>query len=192
MGFSGLQSNSMANLHLHASLFPPLTLNQSSGAISSTSLVSRSRAPKVLKVSQLWAVWSVLLTCRMAMQLTSAPLLLTILSCSIPFLHSPCLSLVSSPNSSIGSSCSPTLCRSHPVPLALREKVKEAVEELDQQGVWEPVEKSEWALQLVTPVKPTGELRVTTDFTPLNKCIIPSRWPLPLPSQVKFISANAR
>ncbi len=35
----------------------------------------------------------------------------------------------------------------HPVPLGLCEKVGEAVQELDRQGVWEPCKKSEWALQ---------------------------------------------
>ncbi len=78
----------------------------------------------------------------------------------------------------------PIACRPRPAPLALREGVEAAVRELDRQGVWEPVEKSEWVLRLVTPVKPTGELRITTDFTPLNKSVVPSRHPLPTPEEL--------
>ncbi len=69
------------------------------------------------------------------------------------------------------------------VPLALREKVEAAVKELDRQGIWEPVKKSEWALHLVTLIKPTVEVRITTDFTPLKKSVIPSRYLLPLPEE---------
>ncbi len=52
----------------------------------------------------------------------------------------------------------PVACHPRPVPLALCNGVEKAVCELDQNGTWEPVEKSEWVLCLVTPVKPTGEL----------------------------------
>ncbi len=52
----------------------------------------------------------------------------------------------------------PVACHPHQVPLALRDRVEKAVRELDRNGIWEPVEKSEWVLQLVMPVKPTGEL----------------------------------
>ncbi len=71
-----------------------------------------------------------------------------------------------------------------PVPLALRKKVEEAVWELDRQGVWEPCEKSEWVLQMVMLMKPTGEIRITTDFSPLNKSVISSRFPLPVPEDL--------
>ncbi len=71
-----------------------------------------------------------------------------------------------------------------PVPLALQEKVEAAVKELDRQGIWEPVEKLEWVLHLVTPIKPMGEVHVTTDFTQLNKSVIPSHYPLPLPEEI--------
>ncbi len=37
----------------------------------------------------------------------------------------------------------PVACRLRPVPLTLHEGVETAVHELDHQGIWEPVEKSE-------------------------------------------------
>ncbi len=52
----------------------------------------------------------------------------------------------------------PVICHPRPVPLVLHEGVENAVRELDQNGIWEPMEKSEWVLHPVTPVKPTGEL----------------------------------
>ncbi len=58
----------------------------------------------------------------------------------------------------------PVAIQMQPVPIALREKVEDAVRELDRQEIWEPCEKSEWALRMVTPMKPTGEVRITTDF----------------------------
>ncbi len=50
----------------------------------------------------------------------------------------------------------PAACHPRPVPLVLHEGVEKAVCELDWNGIWEPVEKSEWVLHLVTPVKPMG------------------------------------
>ncbi len=46
------------------------------------------------------------------------------------------------------------------------------------------MEKPEWVLHLVTPIKPTGELCITTDFTPLNKSVVPSRHLLPTPEEL--------
>ncbi len=52
----------------------------------------------------------------------------------------------------------PVACRPCQVPLALHDGVEKAVRKLDRNGIWEPVEKSKWVLQLVTPIKPTEEL----------------------------------
>ncbi len=78
----------------------------------------------------------------------------------------------------------PVACHLHPVPLAPWEGVEAAVHELERQGIWELVEKSEWVLHLVTPVKPTGELHITIDFMPLNKSVVPSRNLLPTPEEL--------
>ncbi len=75
-------------------------------------------------------------------------------------------------------------CHPCSIPLALHDGVEKAVRELDQNGIWEPVEKSEWVLRLVTPMKPNGELCITMDFTPLNKSVVPSCIPLPLPEEL--------
>ncbi len=67
--------------------------------------------------------------------------------------------------------------------LALWDKVEDAVREWDHQGIWEPVEKSKWVLQMAMPIKPTGKVPVTTDFIPLNKSVVHSRYPLPNPEE---------
>ncbi len=71
-----------------------------------------------------------------------------------------------------------------PVPLALCEKVEDAVRELDQQEIWEPYEKSEWVLRMVMPMKPTGEVCITMDFHLLNQSVVPMQFPLPIPEDL--------
>ncbi len=58
----------------------------------------------------------------------------------------------------------PVATRMWPVLLALHDKVKEAVRELDHQEIWEQCDKSEWALRMVTPMKLTGEVCITMVF----------------------------
>ncbi len=50
---------------------------------------------------------------------------------------------------------------------------------MDEQGIWEPITTSRWVHPLVTVEKEDGKVRITTDFTPLNKHIIPERHPIP-------------
>ncbi len=71
-----------------------------------------------------------------------------------------------------------------PVLLTLHEKVDDTVRELDRQEIWEPCEKSEWALRMVMPMKPTGEVCITTDFWPLNQLVVPTWLPLPIPEDL--------
>ncbi len=68
--------------------------------------------------------------------------------------------------------------------LALHEKVDEAVRELDRQEIWEQCEKSEWALRMVKPIKPTGEVCTTIDFHLLNQSVVPMRFPLLIPEDL--------
>ncbi len=58
--------------------------------------------------------------------------------------------------------------------------VNQAIHKLDTQGVWESTDKSEWANQMVMPLKPDGSVQMTTDLSSLNEFIVPSYYPLPL------------
>jgi hypothetical protein len=57
--------------------------------------------------------------------------------------------------------------------------VKKEIDYMVQEGIWEPIEKSEWVHQLVTVMRANGQPRITTDLSPLNKFVIPQRYPLP-------------
>jgi hypothetical protein len=46
-------------------------------------------------------------------------------------------------------------------------------------GIWSPIDKSEWVHELVSVPKADGTLRITTDFKPLNKYVVPERHQLP-------------
>ncbi len=45
----------------------------------------------------------------------------------------------------------------------------DAVHVLDSQGIWEKADKGDWAHHMLTPAKPDGTMRVTTDLSRLNK-----------------------
>ena len=73
----------------------------------------------------------------------------------------------------------PQVARLRPIPFARREAVREEIEAMDQAGIWEPVQASQWAHPLVTVPKSGGGMRITTDLTALNPFVIPQRHPLP-------------
>ena len=47
--------------------------------------------------------------------------------------------------------------RTRPVPYAVRTKVEEELERLQENGAIEPVEQSDWAALIVTRIKPSGQ-----------------------------------
>lgn len=74
--------------------------------------------------------------------------------------------------------------RARPIPLAIRDEVKAALDKLLDEGIIEPVESSEW-LSAIHPVrKPNGKLRITADLRELNKAIVVERFPLPTIEQL--------
>ena len=48
-----------------------------------------------------------------------------------------------------------------------------------KQGIWKPINCSQWSHGLVTVPKSNGEIRLTTDLTNLNKFVIPDKHPVP-------------
>ena len=60
---------------------------------------------------------------------------------------------------------SPRYCRAHTVPYAWREKVEEALQKLESEGILEPVQFSNWAAPIVPMLKSDGtSVRVCGDF----------------------------
>ncbi len=68
----------------------------------------------------------------------------------------------------------PVAIKTRPIPYAICEMVANAVHLLDQQGIWEPADKGDWADPLVTPAKSDGTVHTTTDLSLFNKYVIPT------------------
>ena len=73
----------------------------------------------------------------------------------------------------------PTVAGLRGVPLARRKAVEEEIDKMTDQGIWEPVNRSEWVHGLVTVPKAEGGVRLTTDLKPLNQYVIPETYPIP-------------
>ena len=58
----------------------------------------------------------------------------------------------------------PTFCKARTVPYALRPKVEQELERLQQAGVIEPVQFSEWAAPIVPVMKKDGSVRICGDY----------------------------
>ena len=74
----------------------------------------------------------------------------------------------------------PMFFKPRPVPLALRERVTEKLDQMEKDGVIRRVEYSDWASPLVLVPKSDGSLRVCADYkVSINKCIHVNEYPLP-------------
>lgn len=84
----------------------------------------------------------------------------------------------------IDENAHPIAQKLRPVPLARRQGAADEVRVMDSLGIWEPMDKSKWVHNMVTIPKPGGGIRIMTDLSPLNKFVIPNRFPLPDPKDL--------
>ncbi|KAJ0172353.1 hypothetical protein K1T71_012326 [Dendrolimus kikuchii] len=81
---------------------------------------------------------------------------------------------------SVREGARPVFLRARPLAYALREPVERALEQLVQDGILTPVERSDWATPIVPVVKKDGNIRICADYKlTLNKVIEIDRYPLP-------------
>ena len=74
----------------------------------------------------------------------------------------------------------PYFCRARPVPHALKGKVEQELECLEQQKVIEPVQMSEWAAPIVPVLKTDGSIQICGDYKmTINRAAKPDVYPLP-------------
>lgn len=79
----------------------------------------------------------------------------------------------------------PVFKKAYEVPLRLRDKVIEHLDSLERDGVITQFEASEWASPVVVVIKKDQGIRLVIDCkVSINKRIIPSKYPLPLPQDM--------
>eukprot|EP00794_Sanderia_malayensis_P010424 gene10424-11516_t len=66
------------------------------------------------------------------------------------------------------------------VPFAMREQYEKALDKLEEDGIIEKVEYSEWASPTVPTVKADGSLRICGDYScTINKFSVLEQYPVP-------------
>ncbi|KAK8773502.1 hypothetical protein V5799_011964, partial [Amblyomma americanum] len=87
----------------------------------------------------------------------------------------------------------PKFLKARPVPFALRTSVEKELDKLEQQGVIEPTQHSQWATPLVVVRKKNGTIRLCGDYrSTVNLATKASSYPLPTPEEVFSILRGAR
>ncbi|XP_077520001.1 uncharacterized protein LOC144129806 [Amblyomma americanum] len=81
--------------------------------------------------------------------------------------------------------CDIAFLKARPVPFALRASVEKELDKLEQQGVIEPTQHSQWATPLVVVRKENGAIRLCGDYrSTVNLATKASSYPLPTPEEV--------
>ena len=74
----------------------------------------------------------------------------------------------------------PIFLKARPVPYALKDKVEQELQRLEDEGIIYKVNQSEWAAPVVLVPKKDGSLRVCGDYkTTVNQCADVDQYPLP-------------
>lgn len=74
----------------------------------------------------------------------------------------------------------PKFCKARPVPYALRDKVRQELQRLQDEGIISPVTHSRWATPIVLAPKPNGAIRICGDFKhTINSQSIADSYPIP-------------
>ena len=80
----------------------------------------------------------------------------------------------------VSTNIKPYFCRARPVPHALKSKIEQELQHLQDQKVIEPVQMSEWAAPIEPVLKPDGSIRLCGDYKlTVNKVAKPDVYPLP-------------
>ena len=65
------------------------------------------------------------------------------------------------------------------LPFAVREKVSDQLKKLENEGIIEKIDASDWISPIVVAWKKSGDVRVCVDLREVNKSISPDKFPLP-------------
>ena len=86
-----------------------------------------------------------------------------------------------SANIHVKPNATPNFCKAQPIPpYALRNRVKKEIDRMQQAGIIEPIQISEWAAVIVPVVKSDGSIRICLDYmVAVNKAAEIESYPLP-------------
>ena len=85
----------------------------------------------------------------------------------------------------VNENVKPVFCKARPVPYSLKGKIEEAIEKNVREGIWKPVQYSEWAAPLVPVQKPDGSIRLCGDYkVTVNQACQVDKYPLPTVNEV--------
>ena len=80
----------------------------------------------------------------------------------------------------IDNSVSPIFCKARSVPFALKPRIEQATDRNVKEGIWEPVQYSEWAAPIVPMQKTDGTVRLCGDYkVTCNKALQIDKYPIP-------------
>ncbi|XP_003737424.1 uncharacterized protein K02A2.6-like [Galendromus occidentalis] len=65
------------------------------------------------------------------------------------------------------------------LPFAIRERVRAVIDRLEQEGVIERIQASEWISPIVVAEKKNGDVRLCVDLREVNKAVVQDAFPLP-------------
>ncbi|XP_052779408.1 uncharacterized protein K02A2.6-like [Mya arenaria] len=85
----------------------------------------------------------------------------------------------------INEDVEPVAQKAYSVPISLREKVAEKLEELEEEDIIEKAEgPTPWVIPVVVVPKPSGDIRICVDMRQANKAITRERHPIPTVDEV--------
>ena len=74
----------------------------------------------------------------------------------------------------------PRFCKPRPVTFALRAKVEDELDRMQEAGIIRPVEFSEWAAPIVPVLKSTCAVRICLDYkVTINRAVKEDKYPIP-------------
>ena len=83
-------------------------------------------------------------------------------------------------NIHVKDDATPRFHKARPVPYAMKEKVEDELKRLQETGIIEPVQFSEWAAPIVPVLKSNGQIRICGDYkVTINQGVVEDKYPLP-------------
>ena len=80
----------------------------------------------------------------------------------------------------VNENAKPVFCRARSVPYALRSKIEDAIDRNVREGIWQPVQYSDWAAPLVPVLKSDGTIRLCGDYkVTCNRVCAVDKYPIP-------------